>query len=139
MVISRVIKNVMSSAAEAEVGALYMNTKEVIPIRRCLEDLGHAQPPTPIKTDNTTALGIVKGTIKQKRSKAFDMSMYWLKDQTEIGTITPFWESGKTNKGDYPTKRHSGAHHQRVRPVFLYVPGKTPVTQQGCDNLLLEK
>ena len=45
-----------------------------------LEELGHPQPPTPIKTDNTTANGIINGTVKQQRSKAIDMRFYWLKD-----------------------------------------------------------
>ena len=37
-------KSVMQSAAEAECGALYMNTKEAIPMRITLEELGHPQP-----------------------------------------------------------------------------------------------
>ena len=40
----------------------------------------HSQPTTPIKIDNITALGIMNGTIKQKRSKAIDMGFYWLKE-----------------------------------------------------------
>ena len=49
----------MSSAAEVEVGALFMNAQEAIPFRTCLEDLGHPQKATPINTDNATAQGIV--------------------------------------------------------------------------------
>jgi hypothetical protein len=70
----------MSSAAEAEVGALFMNAKGLIPLRITCEELGHIQPPTPMRTDNNTAEGIMNGTIKQNRSKAIDMRFYWLKD-----------------------------------------------------------
>ena len=30
------------------------NGHEIIPIRRVLDTLDHPQPPTPVKTDNTT-------------------------------------------------------------------------------------
>ena len=73
LVLAKVIKNVMASAAEAEVGALYINAQEAVPMRQCLEELGHPQPATPLKMDKITAKGIINNTIKQKRSKAMDM------------------------------------------------------------------
>jgi hypothetical protein len=80
IVLAKMIKNVMASAAEAEVAGLFLNAQEGVSERNCLIEMGHSQPPTPIRTDNTTARGIVTGTIKQKRSKAIDMRFYWLKD-----------------------------------------------------------
>ena len=80
---AKVIKNVMGSAAEAEVVALYLNAQEALPIWQCLIDMGHPQPATPMKTDNQTATGICNGTIKQRRSKAIDMRFYWLKNCQE--------------------------------------------------------
>jgi hypothetical protein len=73
LIISKVFKHVMSSAAEAEIGAVFINAKEGAILRTTLEELGHPQPPTPIETDNTTATGYSNGTIKQKRTKAMDM------------------------------------------------------------------
>ena len=35
--LAKVIKNAMASAAEAELGALFMNTKEAVATRNCLE------------------------------------------------------------------------------------------------------
>eukprot|EP00804_Cyclotella_cryptica_P010141 CCRYP_018483-RA/>CCRYP_018483-RA protein AED:0.42 eAED:0.42 QI:0/-1/0/1/-1/1/1/0/88 len=63
----------MSSAAEAELGALYINARETIPQRHLLNELGHPQPPTPIQIDNSTALGVVTNIIQPKRTKAMDM------------------------------------------------------------------
>jgi hypothetical protein len=57
--ISHIIKAVMSLAAEAEVGALFINCHEAVPARHVLEFLGHPQPPTPMQTDNMTASGVV--------------------------------------------------------------------------------
>ena len=42
-----IMKFVASSAAEAELGALFMNAKEVRIIRLTLKELGRPQPPTP--------------------------------------------------------------------------------------------
>ena len=75
----------MSLAAEAEIGATFLNAKDVLPIRTTLEELGHPQPPTPMQVDNTTSVGFSNNTIKQKRSKAIDMRFYWIRDRTLQG------------------------------------------------------
>jgi hypothetical protein len=46
VIISTVLKRVMSSAAEAEIGAVFINAKEGAVLRTTLEELGHPQPPT---------------------------------------------------------------------------------------------
>ena len=78
LTIAQIIKAVMSSAAEAEIGALYINSREAVPQRHLLKEMGHPQPPTPIQIDNTTDLGVVKNTIQPKRTKAMDMRFHWL-------------------------------------------------------------
>jgi hypothetical protein len=134
-VIAKIIKSVMSSAAEAEIGALFMNAKAIVPLRITCEELGHIQPATPMRTDNNTAEGIMNGTIKQNRSKAIDMRFYWLKDRVEQGQFRIYWEPGNTNLGDYVTKHHPPCHHKRVRPVFQHTE-HSPVSLQGCIELL---
>jgi hypothetical protein len=37
--------------------------------------------PTPLRTDNSTAYGIVKDSIEQKRSKEMEMRYHWLTDR----------------------------------------------------------
>ena len=64
--VAKIIKAVMSSAAEAELGGLYFNAREAVPIRKTLEELGHKQPKTPIQTDNSTAMGVVSNKIQPK-------------------------------------------------------------------------
>ena len=59
-----ILKCVAASAAEVELGALFLNAMEARIIRLTLKEMGHPQPPTPIHVDNTTAVGIVNGTIK---------------------------------------------------------------------------
>jgi hypothetical protein len=45
LIISKVLKHVMSSAAEAEIGAVFINAKEGAVLRTALQELGHPQPP----------------------------------------------------------------------------------------------
>ena len=46
MVISNIIRNIMSSTAEEECGALFYNTKEIEALRTNLKDMGHPQQAT---------------------------------------------------------------------------------------------
>ena len=52
--VAKIIKAVMSSAAEAELGGLFINAKTAVPIRNILEELGHKQSPMPNQTDNSS-------------------------------------------------------------------------------------
>jgi hypothetical protein len=79
LTIAQIIKVVMSKAAEAKVGALYINCREAILTRHTLEFMGYPQPPTPMQTDNTTALGAVNNNVI-KKLKAMDMKYHWLYD-----------------------------------------------------------
>jgi hypothetical protein len=79
--VASVIKNVVASAAESEVGACFNNAQSGAPLRVTLTELGHTQPPKPLFTDNSTTFGILNKTIKQKRSKAMDMRYHWLTDR----------------------------------------------------------
>ena len=75
-VVCKILHNTMSSGAEAELGALFLNAKEAVPIRTTLIEMNWPQPPTPIQVDNSTAVGISNQTIKQKIPKAMDMRFY---------------------------------------------------------------
>ena len=44
----------MSSSAEAELGALFINAKTAVSMRHTLKELGHTQARTPIQTDHKT-------------------------------------------------------------------------------------
>jgi hypothetical protein len=51
------------------------------PLRVTLIELGHKQPSTPLRTDNSTAFAILNETIKQKRPKAMGMKYHWITDR----------------------------------------------------------
>ena len=134
-----IMGNVMASATEAEVGALFHNAQDGCTFRQCLDFLGHVQPATPIQTDNACAEGIINDTVKQKRSKAIDMRFYWVRDRVRQGQFLIYWKPGKENKGDYFTKHHPTSHHREVRPIYLHEHALLLVEQhdslQGCVDL----
>jgi hypothetical protein len=79
-VLYTLLKFVASSAAEAELGALFLNAKQAKIMRLALEELGHPQPPTPIHIDNSTTVGIVNNTVKRQQSRSMEMRYFWLLD-----------------------------------------------------------
>ena len=109
----------MSSAQEAETGAGFVTARELVPARITLEELGHAQGPTPLQFDNQCAKGILTDEIKQKCSKAMDMRFYWLRDRIRQGQFKIFWKYGVFNDGDYVTKHHPTKHHIAVRSKYV--------------------
>ena len=103
MTTATIIKAVMASAAEAELGALFHNTKEGIYLRQILTKMGHPQPRTSIQMDNTMAEGVINNKIQPKRMKAMDMRFHWLRDREARGQFRIYWQPGKTNLVDYFT------------------------------------
>ena len=71
-----ILRFVVASAAEAELGALFHNCQDGIIFRQTLTDLGHPQPKTPVHCDNATAVGIANNTVKRQRSRAMEMRFF---------------------------------------------------------------
>ena len=139
LILVKIIKFVMASAAEAEIAALFMNAKLVVPIQQALIEMGHPQPATKIKTDNSTADGFVNDAIKQNRSKAIDMGFYWWKDRQQQKQFNIYWDNGKINFADYFTKHHhSPSHHKAVRPIYLF-DQNNELDMRGCIKILNDR
>jgi hypothetical protein len=118
---SRIRKNIMAAASEAEFAALFHTGQETVHIRQILHELDRPQGnPTQITTDNSTADGFANKRTMMKRSNAMDMRFYWVQDRVEQSQIAVRWGSGTTNHGDYFTKHHPPSHHTQVRPTYLY-------------------
>jgi hypothetical protein len=133
--VASVIKNVVASVAESEVGACFHNGQSGAPLRVTLTELGHTQPPTPLRTDNSTALSVLNETIKQKRSKVMDMRYHWLTNRVRQKHFDVYWRPGRENLGDYHTKHHSAHHHKDMRGLILHEASSLQVLR-GCVKLL---
>jgi hypothetical protein len=131
-VLCHIMREVLSSASEAELGALLHNGKEACPLCIALAKMGHPQEATPIETDNSTANGIATDTVKQKRSKEVDMRFYWIRDRVRPGQFHVYWGKGSRNRADYFSKHHPTSHHRQLRPVYLYSPDNPNKNNFDC-------
>ena len=139
-----ILKLVAASAAEAEMGALFLNAQEAKIIRLILAELGHPQPATPIHVDNTTAVGIFNDTIKRQKSRAMEMRYFWLLDHEAQKILDVSHHPGQENLGDYPSKHHTAQVHQHVRPYVVHMDNSPtvlhraamPSTRRGCAEIL---
>ena len=118
--LAAIMKMVLSSAVEAEFGALFHNTKEATPLCTTLAELGHPQPPTPVLVDNSTAVGLANDTVTQRQSCAIDMHFYWVRDRVNQQQYYVYWAPAHQNLADYFTKHHTPSHHRKMQKYFVY-------------------
>ena len=130
------LKNVVASSSEEEYGGLFHNDRVEIPLRQALKDINHPQPATPIFTDNSTANGLSKNTLKIGQSKCMDMRFHWIKYQFQERNFQVFWEPGGINKADYFSKNHYPSHHTIMIPHYLRIKENYPQLLRGCINSL---
>ena len=138
--VSKIMYNVMGSAAKAEISATYINGQEAFPVHTLFREIGHPQPATPMQVDNSTDVGFANYTIKQKRSKGIVMRFYLICKRTSHGQFLVYWQPGITDLADYHTKHHLPAHHLLMRCTYLYPTEQLANTVidlllQGCVNL----
>ncbi len=119
LTVCKTIRNVMTSAAEAETAGVFGNGQEIIACRISLHALNHPQPATPLKTDNSTSNSFVHANIKQRRSKTWDMRWNWLRDKVTHEQLRIYWDKGSNNNADYYTKHHPPSHHLEQRPRYV--------------------
>ena len=115
-----ILRFVVASAAEAELGALFHNCQDGIIFRQTLMDMGHPQPKTPVHCDNATAVGIANNNVKRQRSRSMEMRFFWIGDKIAQEIYDVSWHPGQENLADYQSKHHTGAHHKAVRPWYLH-------------------
>ena len=103
LTIAQIIKNVMSSAVEAELAGLYICAMDMVPLHQALRKMGWSQPIRPIQCDNSTAVGVANETIIPNKTKSMDMQFHWLRCRYSLGQFRYLWAPGTTNIGDYRT------------------------------------
>lgn len=114
------LKNVVSSAAEAEYGGLFHNCTTAIGLCNALIGLGHPQKQNPLITDYSTANSFVHSEMRVKRSKSWDMQFNWLRDHSAQDQFDIKWDKGVHNMADYFTKHHPPSHHRLKRYDYIY-------------------
>ena len=72
------MKNVLASAIEAELGALFVNFQQGYALRISIKKMLHQQPLTPEFTYRATSNEFVNNNIPQQKSRAIEMRLYWV-------------------------------------------------------------
>jgi hypothetical protein len=139
-----ILRFVVASAAEAELGALFINCQEGLIFKSTLEDLGHPQPKISVHCDNATAISIANNTIKWHRLQAMEMRYFWTSEKDAQNVYLFKCYPGMENHADYQSKHHPGAHHTAVWPYYLHKKNSPlelssairPSTLKGCVGTL---
>jgi hypothetical protein len=138
LIISTILKQVMLSAAEAEIGSVFLNAKEATILRTTLEEMGHPQPHTLLQTDNTMATGYSNDT---KTHTCHGHALLLGQDRVKQGQFHVYWGPGYQNVADYFTKHHSPMHHKWMGEMYIHASiqpmnrlGIRDSTLRGCVN-----
>ena len=117
LTIAQIIKNVMSSASEAELTGLFIIAKEIIPLYQALIKMVWPQPKTPIQCDNSRAVGVTNKTIIPRKTNSVDMNFHWIRCRESQKKFRYLWAAGKLNLDDYSTNNHPHLNHISHRPA----------------------
>jgi hypothetical protein len=140
-VLCQTLQNVVSAAAEAETGGIYIGGKHACPMHAALVELGNPQPvcSSPFETDVNTAQGILNSKMRRKLSKAFDMRYWWMKDHIHQQQFDLAWAPDKLNLADYFTKHHPPWHHRRMRYLYLQRANSTQCAIRQTFAIMLAR
>jgi hypothetical protein len=121
-IFSTIIPCVVASAVEAEYAALFAAGQHAASLRTTLADMGYPQEPTIIMCDNTSAIGIAIATdsIKQKRSKAVGMRLYWIRDRVRQNQFIIAYIPTQQNLADYFTKNSPKESHSKFHSYLVH-------------------
>jgi hypothetical protein len=144
---TNILKFVVASAADVELGALYHNCQKGIVFQKILIDVGHPQPKNPVHCDYATAVGIVYNTVKQQHSCSMEIRFFGVYDKCSQDMYTLSWHPGQENLADYQSKHHLGAQHTAVCAWYLHMENSThflprakaPSVLKGCVGTLNDR
>ena len=88
----------MSSTAKAEYGGIFHNCVVAIAIRNTLEGMGHLQGHTKVNAHNSIATSFIHSSMREQRSKSWDMEYNWLHDRQAQNQFEITWQKRSTNQ-----------------------------------------
>ena len=111
------MKYIVSSYAEAEMTDLFLTAKEMVPLRHTLPEMDWKQPPSPLQSDNSTAVGMTNCTLIPRKSKSWDLHLNWLRCREAQVQFRIYWDKGPNNNSDYSAKHHPNIYHETKRSM----------------------
>ena len=106
LTLANIIKFVMSSASEAELGENFITAQEMVAMRQTLEEIKWPQPKSPIHTDNSAAASVFNNIIVPRKLNTMDRRLHWIRFREAQGQFCYHLASRNLNWWDYSTKHY---------------------------------
>lgn len=103
------------STSESEYMALFHGIKEVVWLRRLLEELGQEQEgPTPVFCDCQGAIAMAKNAVLHGLNKHMHIKWHWVRKEVKRGTVSLHYVRTTEQPADFLTKRLSEPQHWKL-------------------------
>ncbi|CAI7887778.1 unnamed protein product [Closterium sp. NIES-53] len=100
------------SSTESEYMALFHGVKEVVWMRRLLEELGQEQEgPTPVFCDSQGAIAMARNAVLHGLNKHMHIKWHWVRKEVKKGTISLHYINTTKQPADFLTKRFAEYQH----------------------------
>ncbi|CAI7883368.1 unnamed protein product [Closterium sp. NIES-53] len=100
------------SSTESEYMALFHGVKEVVWVRRLLEELGQEQEgPTPVFCDSQGAIAMARNAVLHGLNKHMHIKWHWVRKEVKKGTISLHYINTTKQPADFLTKRLAEHQH----------------------------
>ncbi|CAI7857089.1 unnamed protein product [Closterium sp. NIES-53] len=100
------------SSMESKYMALFHGVKEVVWMRRLLEELGQEQEgPTPMFCDSQGAIAMARNAVLHGLNKHMHMKWHWVRKEVKKGTISLHYINTTKQPADFLTKRLAKHQH----------------------------
>ncbi|CAI7825728.1 unnamed protein product [Closterium sp. NIES-53] len=107
------------SSMESEYMALFHGVKEVVWMRRLLEELGQQQEvPTSVFCDSQGAIAMARNAVLYGLNKHMHIKWHWVRKEVKKGTISLHYTNTTKLPADFLTKRL--AEHQHLSCATLF-------------------
>jgi Reverse transcriptase (RNA-dependent DNA polymerase) len=129
---------VAQSSTEAEYIASNEAGKEIVWLRRLLDELGYPQQdPTELLLDNTTAMNMVKGEGQSNKRKHIAVKYFWIREQMANGSINVEWIDTHNQLADIFTKSLEATQFGYLHQLITGSCAMTiPDHPRAVDNLI---
>ncbi|CAI7932306.1 unnamed protein product [Closterium sp. NIES-54] len=100
------------SSTESEYMALFHGVKEVVWMRRLLDELGQEQEgPTPVFCDSQGAIAMARNAVLHGLNKHMHIKWHWVRKEVKKGTISLHYIITTKQPADFLTKRLAEHQH----------------------------
>lgn len=100
------------SSTESEYMALFHGVKEVVWMRRLLEELGQEQEaPTPVFCDSQGAMAMARNAVLHGLNKHMQIKWHWVRKEVKRNTVTLHYINTTKQPADFLTKRLAENQH----------------------------